>query len=266
MIEYMKIITNKFNDALRLYLVAFYFAAGDIKARYRRSVIGPFWIVLSTILSVALFGLVWGTLLNMEKSKFIPSVVTGFILWYFISGCLVESPSIFLHNVKIIRNIKTSLFIFPVQVILKHLIIFFHNALIILVVLLIYPPVIINFWLLLLAFFGLFLLVANLLWIGIIFSMIGARFRDLEPLVASIMPVLFFISPVIYTIDRMPVNSSFIVWSNPFTYFISIVRAPLMGQVPEHFVYYTVIGMLIGGWTLTLWLTSKKYKRIPFWI
>lgn len=96
-------------------------------------------------------------------------------------------------------------------------------------------------------------------------SMIGARFRDVEQIVQALMPIIFFLTPVLYKAGHAGVNQA-IIWLNPFTYFITLVRDPLFGSIPSIFVYQITLGMAIIGWSLTLIVFNRFAPRIAFWI
>jgi ABC-type polysaccharide/polyol phosphate export permease len=260
----MNTVITEITYAVKSFPVALHFAWGDTKARYRRSLLGPFWIVLSTALGVVGLGIVWSALLNVERETMIPSLTVGLVVWQLIAGCVTESPSVFLRNASLIRNIKTPFLIFPLQMILRQLINFAHNAVVIVVVLLIFPPNA-DIGTVLLAIPGLLLVLLNLLWIGLLIGMIGARYRDLEPLITSIMPILFFVSPVIFRASQVPISST-VIWANPFTYFINVIREPLQGVVPQMFEYYVMAGILVAGWSVALWLLNARHSRLAFWV
>jgi ABC-type polysaccharide/polyol phosphate export permease len=260
----MKIALDEVKACFKSFPIAAHFAWGDTKARYRRSLLGPFWIVLSTAIGVAGLGILWSTLLKMDKNTFIPSLTIGLVIWQLIAGCIVESPTVFLRNAMLIRNLRTPFLLFPVQMLLRQLINFLHNCLVILVVLCIYPPAI-NGLVPLLSLLGLLLVLGNLLWMALLIGMLGARYRDIDPLLASIMPMLFFLSPVIYRPDHL-IISPVIVWANPFTYLIGVIRDPLQGIVPSSSMYYVTIGMLVMGWFIALSLLNYRRNRIAFWV
>ncbi len=178
-------------ETLQKLPLALYFAWGDTKARYRRSVLGPFWLVMGTAVGVVGLGFLWSELLNVEKSTFIPSLSIGLVVWQLIAGCVMESSASFVQNAKLIRNLKTSFLIFPMQLLLRQLINFGHNLLVVIVVLLIFPPPLnINQ---LLVIPGIIIVIGNLFWIASLIGLLGARYRDLGPLIASFMPLMFFL-------------------------------------------------------------------------
>ncbi len=65
---------------------AIYLAWADTKARYKKSVIGPFWATLANVFGVLGLGLVWGHLLNQDMNTFIPQLTVGLIVWQLIDG------------------------------------------------------------------------------------------------------------------------------------------------------------------------------------
>jgi len=240
-----------------------YFAWGDTRARYRRSVLGPFWLVIGTAVGVAGLSLLWSGLLKVDRANFVPTMTIGIVVWQLIFGCVTESPSAFTRNAAVMRNLKTSSLIFPLQLLLRQLINFAHNLVVVVVVLLIYPPQLGPVQLL--AVPGLLLLIGNLFWIAVLFGMLGARYRDLEQTIAVLMPMMFFLSPVLYRPDQLGVMEQF-VWLNPFSYMIGLVRDPILGIAPEPFAYLVSVGMLLAGWTAAFWLYARRHGRIPFWI
>jgi ABC-type polysaccharide/polyol phosphate export permease len=247
----------------KLFQAALYLTWSDTKSRYKRSVVGPLWLVLSTGIGVAGLGVLWGVLLKMEKQTFIPSLTVGLVVWQLISGCVTESTTIFIKNSSVIRNYKVPYLFFPLQLILKNGITFLHNLIVILLVFLIYPPQI--SWVQLLVIPGLILLLGNLLWIIVIMGLLSARFRDVDPLVASFMPMVFFLSPVVYRPANLGVNQE-LIWLNPFTYLITLIRDPLQGISPDMFVYCHSIAVLFLGWLVALYFLGKKHSRMVFWV
>jgi len=243
--------------------MAFFFAWGDTKARYRRSILGPFWMVLSTAVSVAGLGFLWSSLLKDDPSKLVPSLTIGLVIWQFISGCILESPSVFVRYAHFIRNIKVSFFIFPLQLLLRQLISFGHNAIVMIVVVLYFIPQLNIVQLLVIP--GLLLVLANLCWITLLLAMLGARFRDFEQIIGAVMPLMFFLSPVIYRPSQLAFGQ-IIVWLNPFSYFITLIRDPITGLVPPPFVYAVMLAALLIGGLFTVYQFGKHRKNIPFWI
>ena len=252
--------------ALKRLPLAFYFAWSDTKARSKRSALGPFWMVLSTLVGVVGLGLDRSTLLKVDRAEFMPSLTIGLIVWQMISGCLSEAPALFSRQAAQIKNINMPSFLISIQLVMRNLINFAHNLLVFLLVVAVYPEHVnltiaggAEF------LFGLVLLVINLVWVTQMVGYLGARYRDLEPLVTSSLPILFFLSPVIYRTKQLGALET-IMGFNPIAYWIAIVRDPVLGVAPELWVYGVALATTALGWTLTLWLTATRRRRLPYWL
>ena len=241
----------------------FYMAWSDIRARYKRSVLGPLWITLSTAIGVVGLGFIWSELFKMDRAAFIPLLTIGLILWQFMSACIVESTSVFSRQANIIRNLNLPIALHPAQLVLRHVINLAHNIPLFIVVALLLGR---SFSLqTLMVVPGLLLVVANLYWMSMMIGTLGARFRDLEYLISMIMPLLMFLSPVMYRSNALPSFGKY-MWLNPLADMIEIVRYPLLGEATPMFVYAVNIGMMVVGGSLTFLLFNAKRNRIAFWV
>jgi ABC-type polysaccharide/polyol phosphate export permease len=240
-----------------------YMAWSEVRARYKRSVLGPLWITLSTAIGVVGLGFIWSELFKMDRTTFIPLLTVGLILWQFISSCIVESTSILSRQANIIRNLNLPISLHSAQLILRLLINLAHNLPLFLIVVLVLGG---KFgWETLMVVPGFLLVIANLFWISLLIGILGARFRDLEYLISTIMPIMMLLSPVMYRPNSLPFVGKY-MWLNPMADMIEIVRYPLLGAMAPGFLYAVNIGMLLVGGTLTVLLFNAKRNRIAFWV
>jgi ABC-type polysaccharide/polyol phosphate export permease len=79
------------------------------------------------------------------------------------------------------------------------------------------------------------------------------------------MPIVFFLTPVIYKAGHAGVNQA-VVWMNPFTYLITLVRDPIFGHIPADFIYLVAMVLALAGWTVTLFFFNRHAPRLAFWI
>jgi hypothetical protein len=241
----------------------FYMAWSDIRARYKRSVLGPLWITLSTAIGVVGLGFIWSELFKMDRAVFIPTLTIGLILWQFMSTCIAESTSIFARQSNIIRNLDLPLSLHPAQLVLRQAINLAHNFPLFILVALVLGA---KFNMYSLMFFpSLFLVLANLFWMSLMIGTLGARFRDLEYLISMMMPLLMFLSPVMYRQNALSTIGKY-MWLNPLADMIEIIRYPLLGEATPALLYIINIGLLICGGLLTVLLFNSKRNRIAFWV
>ena len=259
----MEIGLRDLREALARFPLALYFAWSDTKARYKRSVLGPFWLVLNTTIGVVGLGFVWSTLLKANKAEFIPSLTIGLVVWQMLSGCLSEAPAIFYRQVSQIKDINLPSFFISLQVVLRQLINVAHNFVVVVVIFIIFPGHV--SMTAFLAIPGLIIVVLNLLWVTQLLGLIGARYRDLEPLVVAFLPILFFVSPVIYSAKQLGDLEPFLLF-NPLAYWVGLIRDPIMGVTPAPNAYLYALVITVAGWLVTLRTTSRKRHRLPYWI
>ena len=259
----MSVALHDLREGLRLVPVALHFAWGDTRARYRRSVLGPFWLVGGTAVAVAGLGYLWSAILGVDTADYQPSLAIGLVIWQMLSGGIMDGRGILVRDASVIRNIRMPVTFFCLQSLLRHLINFAHNAVVIAVVLAMSRPG----WSPVQALVvpGLLLISVNLLWIMVLLGMFGARYRDLDPLIAAVMPILFFLSPVIFRTDQAPVHP-LVIWLNPLSHFITAMRSPLLGEWPPLFVYAVLTGLAVAGWLVTLAVLERRAARVAFWL
>jgi len=246
------------NPGLVLFL-----AWSDVRARYKRSVLGPFWITLSTAIGVVGLGFVWSELFKLERRTYIPMLTVGLVFWQFLSSSLTEASSVFVKQAGLIRNLNLPLSMHPAQLVLKQAINLAHNIpLFFLVVLCLGSPL--N-WNCLWVLPSLVLVSLNLFWMVLFLGILGARFRDLDYLISSVMPLLMFFTPVLYRPTALPYTALFI-WLNPLAHMIEIVRQPLLGEAPPLMAVCGCLAMLVVGGSITLVLFNKKRNRIALWV
>ncbi len=240
-----------------------FMALSDVRSRYKRSVLGPLWITLGTAVGSVGLGMLWSELLKVDAKNFVPTLTAGLIIWQLVSGVLTESCGLYGRQASIIRNMNLPLSIHPMQLLCKHLINLAHNIpVFILLALVLGVSINVNT---LLVIPALLLVALNLFWICLLLSVLGGRFRDLEHIVVMVVPLLMFVSPVFYRPNYLPFSQN-IIWMNPLSYFIEIIRDPLMGVAPPMFVIQGNLLMLVVGWAGAVWLFNKKHDRIAFWI
>ena len=81
----------------------------DIKQRYCRSVIGPFWITIATGVQAAAMGILYSALLDIPLDEFLPYVTVGLIVWNLISASILEGSEVFIANEGLIKQLPSAL-------------------------------------------------------------------------------------------------------------------------------------------------------------
>jgi len=235
----------------------------EIRQRYARSRLGPFWLTISMGVVIASIGVVYGTLFGQKMSDYLPYLAASLVSWGMFASTVQEGSTAYISNAAYIRQVATAKLIYVLQVPWRNLIILAHNFVIILLLLAIFG---VPSWATLPLFIpGLVILTLNATWMAMLTGLFSARFRDLPQIIASLVQVAFYVTPIMYRPEALT-RFSFLVRLNPLTYLLDVVRQPLLGQVPSMQTYVLTIGMAIVGWLLALTVTSRYLKRISYWI
>lgn len=253
-------------DGLKQWRIWLLLAYHDIKIRYRRSILGPFWITISMAITVYSMGYLYAHLFHTDMQQYYPYLVTSMLTWTLISMLLIELTDVFMSYEGLIKEHKLPYTLYIHRVAARNIIIFFHNIIVMIPIYFIfYQTAKIN-WCSFLLIPGLLIIYLNAVIYGMILAIFGSRFRDVSQIIKNLIQVIFFITPVMWTPATLPESKRYFVKLNPFYSFLELVRAPLLGNIPTLFNLavagaVTLIGMII------CWRIFVVYRtRIIYWV
>ncbi len=238
-------------------------AWNDIRQRYRRTLLGPFWLTLSMGVMIATIGFLYAKLFKQPTAEYLPYLTLGFIVWALISGIVLNSCTAFTGSEGIIRQVRTPYSVHVFRMLWRNAIIFAHNIVIYLLVMVLFdirPNVAF-----LLALPGFLLIFLNGLWLGIVLGAMSARFRDLQQFVANVMQIFFYVTPIVWRPEQLAEHPE-VVQFNPLYYFLELLREPLQGTAPSASVWLVTIGTTVAGYSFALFFLARYRSRIAFWV
>jgi ABC-2 type transport system permease protein/lipopolysaccharide transport system permease protein len=238
-------------------------AMQDIRMRYRGSLLGPFWLTISMVIMVAAMGMIYARLFHMEITHYLPFLTVGLVIWNFVSTVIIEGCQTFLSAQNIITQVRMPFSIHAWRTVYRNLIVLAHNAVIV-------PPVLIIFsvpvgWTVVFIVPALVILTINGIWISILLGMISARYRDVPPIVMSLVQVIFFVTPIFWPPDALGTWMQALAL-NPLFAAIDVMRAPLLGQSPLVYSWTVLLAATALGCVGTFVLFAKFRSRITYWI
>jgi ABC-type polysaccharide/polyol phosphate export permease len=238
-------------------------AWSETRARYKKSYLGPLWITLGNFVAILGLSVVWSSLLKEDPRSFIPSLTIGLVIWQLLSASISEASTIFIRQAHLMRSLPLPNWFYVLRALTRQTINLLHNLIIVIIV--IYFFEIELFASSLLSILGIILVLANLFWMIYLLGILGARYRDIEHIINAVLPLLFFVSPVIFRADRLPPNLD-IIWLNPLSYFIEVVRSPIISSTPQTSNYYVMIAFFCLGLFFTNFIAQKKGRQLTFWV
>ncbi len=236
----------------------------DIRQRYRRSRLGQFWITMAMATTIVSLGILYAYLFKMPLATYLPYLGTSFVIWSLLSSIVLDACSVFIGAEGFLRQVPLPKGVFVHRMLVRNLVIFFHNVIIL-------PPLFLIFhvrlsWTLPLAFAGLFMILVNGVWIGLFLGTICARFRDLPQIIASLVQVAFYMTPVMWRPVQLPAAIARWAAFNPFQAFLEIVRDPLLGLPTPGMDWVMVAAVTVIGFTGATLVFARFRARIIFWL
>lgn len=260
MIGYLDVVAAAKRHALIMLL-----AWQDIQQRYRRSALGPFWLTLSMSVMIGAIGLVFSQVFKTPTQDFLPFIAIGIILWTFISNVIIEGCTGFIVAENIIKQLPIPLFVHILRMVWRNVLILAHNIVIFPIVLIIVgkPVGLVA----LLSIPGFILATINLIWVALILATICARYRDMPQMVASLIQVTFYLTPIIWMPKTISAHvNSYLLDLNPVYHLLEIMRAPLLGELPTATNWLVSLAMAVIGSILALAFYGNYRRRIAYWL
>jgi lipopolysaccharide transport system permease protein len=251
--------------SLRAWEALLFLSLHDIRAKYRRTMLGPWWVVLGVGISLGLMSALWSIIFGLDWREYLNYMIAGIITWYWIQGYITQSCEVFTAEFSsLLRSLPTPPIMYVYRFVMKGAWMFAHYLPIWLISAIItskYPSIasIILFPI------GFLFIIVNAIAITIILGMGNARFRDLSPAVTALMTPMLLLTPVIWQ-PSMLGDYQIIATLNPFTHFVSIIRGPLIGNVPSALTWSYVSAVTVFNVAVAAVLYGKFRKHIVFWI
>src|SRR3974390_1116509 len=152
----------------------------DIRRRYRRTALGPFWTSFNLATMVFAMGFLWAALFNQRVGDYMPYLCASLVTWSFISTVVSEGSTVFTSGQGLLTTIRIPKTLLVISMVWRNVLVFFHNLAIFVFVMLIWQVPIT--WATPLFLVGLILLSLNGLWMGILVGLVATRFRDITQL------------------------------------------------------------------------------------
>ena len=236
----------------------------DVRQRYRRSRVGQLWITLSMGIFIVAIGPVYALLFNTELKEFLPYLTVNVVVWGFISSMLNDACTAFIQSDGYIRQERIPKIGLLFRILVRNFLILGHNALLIPVVFVAFGkpvgPVI------LMAIPGLIIVTMTCLLMALFLATICARFRDFPQIVANVVQVAFFLTPIFWQRKQILADYNFVVDYNPFASLLSVVSSPILGKMPTTFEYMMCLVMVVVVGLVAVPFFARYRARIVYWL
>jgi ABC-2 type transport system permease protein len=238
----------------------------DILVRARKSRFGVLWLMAPAIVYVFGLGSFFAGMQGRSIAEFAAHVALGAMVFRTLMSSVMASATVFSTSQPFIMDGHMRLTDYLLQSLAKSFFDFCTYIPITVVALLLCPTLVPQGFLWAPLTLGLIYL--NGLWISVVFGLIGARFSDFGQLLSHTSIFLFLLTPIIWYPESMPAESlrGQLMRFNPFYHFVTLFRAPILGEPIEALTYYYVGAMTVAGLVLATFLYRRYARFVPLWI
>ena len=249
-------------DLVRTIQIAAALAWSDMRHRYVRSLLGPFWMSFQMAIMVAVLGSVIGHLSNDSAVARLPMLALSLTAWTFLNGVVLDATTALQNSASLIKDRALPPLIFLLQCTFRQALFALHNACVPLLLWLVLTPADPSGALA--AVPGLALFVLCTLGLSLVLGALATRFRDIKPIVESSLTLAFLSSPIIWT-PEMINRGSTVLRLNPLTHLFAIWREPLAtGHVAMGSVIYALVCLAIL--VVASAVAVSHLRKAAFWI
>jgi lipopolysaccharide transport system permease protein len=209
----------------------YFFIWRDLKVRYKQTMLGAAWAILQPVMTMIIFSIIFGKLVNIKPPSDIPYPVYTYIAllpWQLFSGAIASASASLVNNQSMITKVYFPRILLPLASVLSGLV-DFAIAFVVLIVLMFYYHLTPTWAVLYLPLFILLALVTALsvsLWL----SAFNVKYRDFKYIVPFLLQFWMYATPVAYPSELIPEKWRFIFGLNPMTGVVEGFRWAMLGQ------------------------------------
>jgi len=242
----------------------YYLALFDIKSRYVRSILGPFWITLSAMIFIFSIGFVWAFLFKVPLSFQLPFMAMSYTIWIFFQGTMLEATGAFHHGNSYVRDRGSNWLTFCFFVYFRHLIYLVHS---------IGVGFVLMWWFgmgsiqgAIEAIPGLIVFLIFVLLVVLPIAMVSTRFRDIRAIIESSAVMLFLLTPVTWSPTILSERGAGFVKWNPFAQLMAIWRDPMLFDAHAPLWSWSVSLLVIVLLVIANYVSLRRIKHVAFWV
>jgi lipopolysaccharide transport system permease protein len=249
-------------DGLGRWRTSFKLALQDVELRYRRSLLGPFWISAALIATVLALAYVFAKMFHEEFGAHASFVGAGLLAWYLILGLVNEGSASITEHASLLQNVRMPATTIAGRIVLRNGIVFLHNLTAMVCLLpFLHTPLSTTA---LMVFPGALVILCFGFFLAMALGPLCARFRDLPLVIQSGMQVIFFLTPIFW--PTAAAGRPILSGGNPFFHLIELVRAPLLGHPATALSWQVALWCCAGAAVLALISVALTRKRVNLWL
>jgi homopolymeric O-antigen transport system permease protein len=225
-------MTRAFGELLAYREILLILIWRDLKTRYRGSVLGFLWTFLNPLLLMIIYSLVFSVYMRVEIHAYPIFVFAGLLPWIWFSSAMLSGASSIVDSGTLIKRVPFPPQILPAVSVTAALVNFVLAVPLLLVFMVVWGLPI--GWSLLMLPLSIAIQYVFTLGLTIVLSMLTVRYRDLQQLLANVLTLWFFLTPVLYPTTMVPAQFRGLLLLNPMAVLVGSFQDALYGaQIPS---------------------------------
>lgn len=211
----------KLKEVWRYRDLVYMFVKRDFVSGFKQTILGPIWFFINPIFTTVVYLIVFGNIANLptDGAPKILFYLAGVTLWNYFSACLTGTSNVFAGNAAIFGKVYFPRLVMPLTIVISNLMRFGVQMGLFLAIFIYYlakGEVQPNLWILATPFL-IVLMAAFALGMGMIFSSLTTKYRDVQMLLGFGVSLFMYVTPVIYPISALPAKFKAIAYYNPLS-------------------------------------------------
>ncbi len=232
-------------------------------ARFRRTILGPFWLTANLLAISFSLSVIFGALMGVDYRKNFALIISGILSWSLIGGVMSDAAGVFIASGGLMQSMKLPLTFHILLMMMRNFINFLAQLIALWIVLAVLRLGALPTWQLLI---GLPIVLVDMSLVSMILAMPSTRFRDINQTVGFGVQILFFLTPVFWQPSQMQGKKHLIADLNPFAHLLELVRQPLLGREPALLHFEWGLGLMVVLSAIVVAMLALYRKRVVFWL
>lgn len=228
----------------------------DFITFYKQTVLGPLWFIVQPLLTTAIYVLLFGNIAKLSTDG-MPQILfylSGITVWNYFSESLTKTSTVFTANAGMFGKVYFPRLIMPLSIVASSLMKFavqFGIFVLVLVYYVVFTDAVHPNWWILITPVLILLMAMFALGMGMIFSSLTTKYKDLAFLLAFGIQLFMYITPVVYPISALPEKFRFLVYFNPLSSIFECFRYAFLGSGS-----FDVASLIWSGMVITVLLIA----------
>lgn len=241
-----------------------YLVSADMRRTHSDSVLGQIWWVLDPLIQAAIYWMIFGLIFKAKQPDFLLFLLAALLPWKWFQTSLNDAMGSIVHRQGLIKQIPFPKLVLPVSSTIAGLISFELSLVSLAVVYALYLDRLTP-WVILIPLIGVVQFVFTLA-LAIVLSVANAFYRDVSNIMAHIFRLWFYLSPIVYGLDRVPAQLRPFLLLNPMTMLLTAYRDVIYGN-PDlggrgHAPDFLALGVLLLVSVVILVIALGIFKRV----